>query len=81
MKKIQILKIVNILLFLGFLLVIISMLLYRFIPGDLNGTESMANLHAYSGLTFVLLAIIHVILNFSWIKQNYLKKNKKKEKK
>ncbi len=77
MKQLKALKIVNFFLFLDFLIVLTSVLFYKIIPGDLNGSESMSQLHGLSGMIFVLLVIIHFSLNFKWVKLNYFTKKKK----
>lgn len=76
MKKIVFLKGINLLLIFDFLLLFISILFYKVIPGDLNGSEIMSEMHETTGMIFFLLAILHVILNFGWIKANYLKRKK-----
>ncbi len=74
MTKRMWLKIVNIILLAAFLLVLISMSLYRFIPSPLQGMEIFLEIHEISGPAFALIAIVHLILNWGWIKTQYLKK-------
>lgn len=77
MKQLKILKIVNVLLFIDFLFVLTSVLFYKIIPGNLNGSELMANMHGLSGMIFGLLVLVHLILNFKWVKMNYFTPKKK----
>jgi hypothetical protein len=76
MLKQKILRILNILLFLDFLVVLIAQLIYQFHP-ELNGEESVLEFHATGGYIFAILVVIHLILNFSWVKTAYFKKRKK----
>ena len=36
--------------------------------------ELAAKVHAYNGLVFVILALTHLTLNWSWVKANFFKK-------
>jgi len=76
MKKQSALKIINVILFLSFLLAAVSMILYRWGPADTQGTILLYALHSYSGIVFFILIIIHVLLNGIWIKNNYFKRRK-----
>jgi uncharacterized BrkB/YihY/UPF0761 family membrane protein len=67
MMNLKLLKILNPILFIAFLTVAISMLLYR-LPGRFNYDEIVGQIHALSGAIFFILAILHIILNFKWIK-------------
>jgi len=78
MKKQSALKIINLILFMSFLLAAIAMVLYRWGPSDLQGTMLFYTLHSYSGIFFFALIIIHLLLNSIWIKNNYFKKRRKK---
>ena len=77
MKRLKILKVVNVLLILDFVLILISLLFYKYIPGDLNGSEVMSEFHELTGMIFIMLGILHLILNFNWIKSSYFNKKKK----
>lgn len=77
MKKQSALKIINVILFLSFLLTAVSMILYRWGPADTRGTMLLYTLHSYSGIVFFILIIIHLLLNGIWIKNNYFKRRKK----
>jgi hypothetical protein len=76
MAKQKILRILNFLLFIDFLIVVIAQLIYQFHP-ELNGEEFVLKYHATGGYIFVLLVILHFILNFPWVKNAYFKKRKK----
>jgi hypothetical protein len=78
MKNTKILRIINPLMFVAIACNQIAMLLYK-TPGTLQYTESMINLHAWAGRSFVLLAIIHIILNWAWIKSQIFGIKKKKK--
>jgi len=57
-----------------FVLVVMSVFLYKVIPGSLNGSELMSDLHGMSGMMFFILVLIHFILNYKWVKLNYFGK-------
>ncbi|MDD2752657.1 MAG: DUF4405 domain-containing protein [Candidatus Omnitrophica bacterium] len=38
--------------------------------------ELIAEVHEYNGFVFVLLALTHLTLNWSWVKANFFKKLK-----
>lgn len=69
----KLLKIVNPLLFLTFLVNQVAMLLYK-VPGSLQYSEHMTKLHTWAGLGFLGLAIIHISLNWRWIKTQIFKR-------
>ena len=74
MKKAQLLKIVNPLLGVSLLWVVGTVLLHKSIPH-----EVYAKIHPIGGYVFTGLAVIHIILNWVWIK-NYFTKRKTHEK-
>lgn len=79
MKKLVYLRIVNVLMVLAFLTLLVSILLYNTIPSDLNGNYTIYLIHIYTGMAFFVLGILHLILNWQWVKMNLLggkKKNK-----
>ena len=76
MKKQLALRIVNGCLLLAFLCAVLGVLLYRWGPEALQGTETVYQIHTTSGLVFIALAIVHVILNFYWVVTTYFKKKK-----
>jgi hypothetical protein len=71
----KLLKIVNPLLFVAFLTNQVAMLLYK-VPGPLQYSEQMTNLHTWAGLGFLVLAIVHITLNWRWIKSQIFKNKK-----
>jgi len=72
----KILKVLNPILFICFVGTAICMVLYK-VPGKLQYSEIMGNMHAYFGTAFILLGIIHIYLNWGWVRQNILKRKKK----
>lgn len=68
MNKAKILKIINLLLALLFLWVAGTAIFHTMIP-----YEVFKKLHPMGGYLFVLLAIIHLILNGAWIKNSFFK--------
>ncbi|MCF7794415.1 MAG: DUF4405 domain-containing protein [Candidatus Cloacimonetes bacterium] len=78
MNKQKALKILNIFLLLAFLTAAVSLILYRYIPSEIQGSEFLYGLHGWSGIIFIIIAIFHFILNFNWVKMMYFKKKKKK---
>lgn len=71
MNKIKLLKMLNPVLGISFLLQAISAvaIVLRKAPGWLY------KLHAINGMTFIIIVLVHVTLNWGWIKANFLKKN------
>ncbi len=76
MAKQKILRILNFLLFIDFLIIVIAQLVYQFHP-QLNGEEFVLEFHEVGGFIFVVLVIIHFILNFPWIRNAYFRRKKK----
>ncbi len=75
MNRLKALRIINLLLIVVFFFIATSGLLYW--VGWLNIPYSTFRLvHPLTGLTLVVLVIFHLILNYNWIKANYLKKRK-----
>lgn len=77
MNKQKTLKCLNIFLFLAFMAASISIIFYRYIPSNFQGSEFLYSAHMIAGIIFIFLAIIHFILNFSWVKMMYFKKKNK----
>jgi len=69
MNKQNILKILNPIMFILIIIVLIGLLLYKspLFP-SLRGTEQAAEVHEVAGGLFILLAIVHISLNWNWIK-------------
>ena len=74
MKKNSLLKIVNPITALTFLIQALSGLFMWFSLGDY---ELLNLIHKWSGLGFLSAVLVHVYLNFSWIKANFFPKQKK----
>jgi hypothetical protein len=72
MKKNTVLKIVNPVL--GVLLVnqVLMGLMHDMLP-----REAFEVFHEGGGIVFTIVAILHVILNWNWIKANFLRKTPK----
>lgn len=75
MSKLNILKFVNILLGVTFIIqllssVIIILRIKVLKPG------MIFEIHEYNGIIFILLVLAHVSLNWGWIKANIFKLNK-----
>ena len=76
MKKQKALKVVNIFLVLAFLITAISLVFYKIIPSAIQGEEFLYEMHEMAGTIFIIVGLIHLILNFGWIKAMYFKKKK-----
>ena len=72
MSKIKALKIVNSALAIVFLILVLTALFFQSIPYSIYRV-----IHPYTGYVFTGLVILHIILNFGWIKNNVLKKKNK----
>ncbi len=69
MKKASWLKVVNVLLFISFLWQAITGFGHSYIPYHIY-----VKIHSNGGIVFVILALIHVWLNRSWVKNILYKK-------
>ena len=71
MTNLKLLKILNPILFIVFLTAAIAVILYKYSPIiSLQGNETVYEIHELAGKLFIILAIIHIILNWKWIKLN-----------
>ena len=70
MKKNTMLKTVNLLVAFTFAILAASAGIAKIVP-DLS--ESVFEIHQYTGYAFVIFAIAHIALNWPWIKANVLK--------
>jgi len=70
--NVKLLRIVNVLLALNFLVSGITGVFNYWIPYDV-----FRAIHRPSGYLLIILILTHLYLNRNWIKQNYLKKKKK----
>lgn len=75
MDRQGLLKIVNIVLALAFLMTAVGGVV-RFFAPDLMPYELFRAVHPLFGLAFVTLACIHIFLNFNWIKSAYMRKSR-----
>jgi len=51
---------------------------FSIILGALTGWEAFEGLHTVGGISLLILAGIHVMLNWGWVRMNFLKSPKKK---
>lgn len=63
--KIKALKIVNSILALLFILIIISLVWLK-----TSGSETAAEMHETCGILFGVIALVHIYLNWAWIRIN-----------
>lgn len=76
MDKYKLMRIVNLILLFSFLLqCITSMIIFFRIKTPVR--QMIFEIHEYNGLVMIMLAMMHVVLNWSWIKANYLTYRKK----
>jgi len=76
MKKQKMLKVLNIFLIISFVVTALSLIFYKFIPSEIQGSEFLYKIHEIAGIVMVILGIFHFILNFNWVKAVYFKKKK-----
>ncbi|MDP8221598.1 MAG: hypothetical protein P9X26_09640 [Candidatus Stygibacter frigidus] len=76
MKKLKALKVVNIFMILAFLAAALSLVFYKWIPSAIQGESFLYEMHEFAGTIFIIIGIIHLVLNFGWIKSMYFKKKK-----
>ena len=74
--KVKLLKIVNPILFILMLIQAISGLGQRFAGQDLF--IFLRRVHLPNGILFVIFFVIHLYLNWGWVKMNFLKPRSKK---
>ncbi|TYB31811.1 MAG: DUF4405 domain-containing protein [Candidatus Mcinerneyibacterium aminivorans] len=72
-NKRKILIIVNFIMGVCFLVLLFSILFYKYIPSILKGSYFLYQLHTYFGIIFFILAFFHIYLNWAWIKKNLFK--------
>ena len=70
MKKTDLLKVINILLAIDFVIIAGTAILH----GIIINTGYYRQLHAYPGFLFIALVTVHLFLNWNWVKATYLKK-------
>lgn len=71
------LKFINPILFILLLTTFIAMMLYKFGPESMRGSEDLGVIHTWAGMLFFIVGIIHLIYNWSWVRANILGKRKK----
>ena len=76
MKKQNLLMFLNIALVTVFLFVAISITLYRWGPESIRWSEGLHEIHETFGLIFIFVALVHLVLNWTWIRNTYFKKRK-----
>jgi len=63
------LKILNPILVIDFLVVIIAVSIYKYpLIASLQGSESIYKIHEIAGIIFFMLGILHLTLNWNWVK-------------
>ncbi len=69
MSNIKLLKILNPVMAIVFLITLIAVFLYKYSPlASLQGNETVYEIHEIAGKVLFLLVICHIILNWNWIK-------------
>jgi len=76
MSRVKLLRIVNILLALVFLSISVSGIIQMLSPGTIPYLQ-FKQIHPLTGMLLIILVLVHVYLNWNWIKANYLKKKSK----
>jgi cytochrome b561 len=73
MNKFKLLKVLNPVLFIVFVIQALTALDMVF---DLNfvNTQLVFNIHKYNGLLLIVLIAFHIFLNWAWVKANIFKK-------
>ncbi len=78
MSKQKFLKIVNLGLIIAFIGVAGSIAIYKFFPGTLRYNETVGEIHEIFGMAFNFLAILHLFLNWQWIRSTFFKSGKRR---
>lgn len=75
MNKTAMLKITNLILFISMLLQALTgtWLIFRFFTDKPKIFMGIVKFHEYNGIALVVLVIIHLTLNWGWIKAQFLK--------
>lgn len=76
MNKLKWLRILNVFVIFGFLVVALSIALYLPSLSPLYGNDMLREIHEIGGRILIILIIVHLILNWNWIQMQYLKKKK-----
>jgi len=84
MSSLKLLKILNPIMAIAFIVGAVAVILYKFpLITKLQGDEIIGKIHETAGIIFIMLAILHIILNWNWIKLHFFGikvKNKKQAK-
>ena len=72
-NKNKLLKIINSLLLISFIIQTLTIIVL-FFNLKVPRLDLISEVHEKNGLLLIALAIIHVILNWNWIKANFFKK-------
>ena len=73
MNKAAVLRVVNMVLFFSFTAqVITSIIILLRIKS--HYTQLIFEIHEYNGLLMIIVAAVHITLNWGWIKANFFKK-------
>ena len=73
MNKFGALRIVNTILFFSFILQVITSIIIV-LRIRIPHTQLVFEIHEYNGLLMIIVAAMHIALNWGWIKANFFKK-------
>jgi hypothetical protein len=73
MNKVMVLRVVNAALFLSFILQVVTSLII-FLRINISFKHLIFEVHEYNGLCMIALVVVHIALNFGWIRANFFKK-------
>ena len=69
MANIRLLKILNPIMFITFLTAAAAVILYKYpLITALQESSNVYTIHEIAGKIFILLGILHLILNWNWVK-------------
>ena len=71
MSKSVLLRAVNYLLFISFAIQAIAGLILFFSP---DSSEMIAQIHKYNGVALTILVLLHIALNWGWVKSVFIKR-------
>ena len=75
MNKAVALRIVNMTLFFSFVTQVITSIIIL-LRIKIPHTQLTFEIHEYNGLFMLIIAVVHITLNWGWIKANFFKKIK-----
>lgn len=76
MNKLKILRATNLLLLISFVVQAMTSLVL-FFEWDVPFAWELSSVHKYNGLLMIILAFVHVVLNWGWMRANFFKKRVK----